>query len=81
MEKTEKSPEQPGDCGNINSIDLEQIIKELDSLSHCMDQLACVYDFLSCFFYVLPKYWDTRKITMIIDSHICKAHNVTRSEI
>uniref|UniRef100_A0A668A8L9 Zgc:194246 n=1 Tax=Myripristis murdjan TaxID=586833 RepID=A0A668A8L9_9TELE len=26
------------------------IIKELESLSHCMDQLACVYDFLIYFF-------------------------------
>ncbi len=44
MEDTEKSAEQ---AASAACIDLENILRGLDSLSNCMDQLACTYDCLS----------------------------------
>lgn len=40
MENTEKSTEQ---ATSTTFIELENILKGLDSLSNCMDQLACMY--------------------------------------
>lgn len=46
MENTEKSTEP---ATSAVSIDLEYILKRLDSMSNCIDQLACMYECLTHF--------------------------------
>lgn len=73
----EKSTEQ---ATSAACIDLENILKGLDSLSTCMDQLACMYDCLSPstalhLHKVSINY--ASEMTLKIGLQICKAHDAT----
>lgn len=76
MENIENSAEK-ADC-----IDLENILKAMDSLSKSMDELVCMYLHLLILFTglyipemsVRNNYSD--KMTLNIDLQICKVHDV-----
>lgn len=78
METTEKSTEQ---AASPTYIDLDNILKGLDSLSNCMDQLACMCDSLFrctlCTSEMSAGINYASKMTLMIDLQICKAHDVT----
>ncbi|KAL7395782.1 hypothetical protein ABVT39_023267 [Epinephelus coioides] len=79
MENTEKSTEQ---ATSTACTDLENILKGLDSLSNCMDQLACMYNkFIPIHSLHTSKMSVSinyaSKMTFMIDLQICKAHDVT----